>query len=199
MCGGCQCLPGSRQLWVTGRVCSCGCGQLFPPAHASLAGPRQVVPQPVGVPVNSGTQLWALRFRLLPCPVPGRCLVPLFGAISSPLCVFICKCSCSGCGFSRWCCLRDRSDKKNRWGRSPSPACSSHPSRSSASSSSASLDAGVQAGEMPPPLAGRLGAVGSGGDCSASGHVRSPRPGPSGQSLWLVTMSYNERGASKTC
>ena len=79
------------------------------------------------------------------------------------------------------------------------PARSSHPARSSASSSSASSDAGVQAGEMPPPLAGRLGAVGSGGDCSASGRVRSPRPGSSGQSLRLVTMSYKKKKKSNKC
>ena len=30
------------------------------------------------------------------------------GDIRSPLCLFVCKCPRSGCGFSRWCCLCDR-------------------------------------------------------------------------------------------
>ena len=80
---------------------------------------------------------------------------------------------------------RSQSGTKHREGRSPSPAYSSRPARPSASSSSASLDAGVQAGVMPPPPAGRPGVDGncSGGDCSASGRGCSPRPGPLGPGL----------------
>ena len=67
-------------------------------------------------------------------------------------------------------------------GRSPSPAHSSHPALPSASSSSASSDAGVQADVMPPPPTGHPGMDGgrSGDDRSASGRGCFPRPGPSG-------------------
>ena len=65
---------------------------------------------------------------------------------------------------------RSRSGKRCHKGRSPSPARSSHPACPSASSSSASLDVGVQAGVMPPPPAGHPGVDGShsGGDCLAA-------------------------------
>ena len=59
-------------------------------------------------PMSSGTLWWALHFRLLPSLVPGCCLALLLRIRQQPLCMFICECSRSGCGFSRWCCLCNR-------------------------------------------------------------------------------------------
>ena len=87
---------------------------------------------------------------------------------------------------------RSRSGKKCREGRSPSPARSSRPARLSASSSSASSDEGLQAGEMPPPPAGRPG-IGGG----RSGGDRSPRPGPSGQGLASRSLPVAEPSRSE--
>ena len=47
-------LPGSPRLWVKGGACPHGGGQLRSFAHAFLAGPRQVVPQPVGALYAAG-------------------------------------------------------------------------------------------------------------------------------------------------
>ena len=95
--------PGIATLWVEGGVCPCNGGQLHLPAHAFFTGPRQAVPQPVWSHAQWDAVVGSMFLA-----------AGISGDICSPLCVFVCECSRSGCGFSHWCCLCDRFGRSRR-------------------------------------------------------------------------------------
>ena len=203
-------LLGSRQLWVEGGACPCGGGQLHSPAHTLVAGPHQVVPQPVGALCAAGCD-WGFFIlavgvtgaRALPDPAapvtssaPLACMsgsVPASGVVSSASAA-----SATGLSGRHECAWESPRSECRRQGslsvggpvrvRSVagvgplSFARSSRSAHASASSSAASSDNGDQEAAMPPSPAGHPGVGGSrsGGDRSAAGCDRSPQPGPSG-------------------
>ena len=165
--------PGITQL---GGACTCGGRQLHSPAHAIFAGPCQAVPQPVRVLCTAGCGC-GVCFWLLVSPVHGpaarltsaasfacsRASVPAPGVVS-PAGAASTTGSPGGrehAGESphserrrRRSSSRERSclGTKCSKGRSPSPAYAAHSARTSASSLSASLDAGERGSGCLLPL-----------------------------------------------
>ena len=185
----CFCLPGSQQLWVESGACPCSGGRLHPSAHDFFAGPRQVVPQPVGALCSAGCSwggfvfgcgchrcrgvAWSCCSGDVISPLAcASASVPALGVVSSAGAA-----SATGLSGRReraWVSLhferrrrrsssggRSHSCKTRGKGWSPSPAHSSRSARASISSSAASSDAGEQDSVMPPPPAGHPGVGGS--------------------------------------
>ena len=183
-------LPGLRRLWVEGGTCSCRCRQLHSSAHALLAGPRQVIPQPPGALCAAGCcwgflvcgcgHLWCRGVAWSCCSgdvISPHCLYVWSGNVpTSGGAIPVSAASATGssglheCALessrSEWC--RRRSSRGGggggfRSGEKRRRGRSPSPTCSSRSAcaSASSLDAGKQEAAMPPPSSVRSGVGGS--------------------------------------
>ena len=190
--GGCCCLPGSRQLSLSGSLAQWDVvvGSLFSAAGVTGAG---VLPGPAA-PVMS-----AVPFACSAASVPTPGVAFPAGAASAT--------GSAGRHELAWespCSERRRrrssdremcrSGKKCGEGRSPSPARSSRLARACASSAS---DASEKASAIPPLDVAGVGGCRSRGDCLASDRDRSLHPGPSGLGLGSRSSPGADRSLSE--
>ena len=82
------------QLWVAPFLGSRPLCQTLPGCSSACWGP-----------LRGGMRLWGLVFGCWCHWCRGAAWPCHSGDISSPCCLFVCECDCSGWGDSRWCCL----------------------------------------------------------------------------------------------